>query len=361
MREYIYNLATDDKKGFIASLIKILLFLLALIYTLVVRILIFIYGIKPRYLACKVISVGNITLGGTGKTSLVGFIARYLKQEGHNVAILSRGYKRKVHRITTDYGLRVTGYGMMGDEPYMLKNSLKSIPVLVDTNRIRCANLGIRDYGADTVILDDGLQQWKIKKDLEIVTIDAANPFGNRKLLPRGILRQPISTLNKVDVFILTKTDLNPDIGWIKDFLRQLNPGAEIFESVHKVVGLYKLGESEKLLAADMLKGKTVTVFSGIGDPAYFENTVRNLKANIGLTFRFPDHYPYSQKDLISIIEESRRENIEAIVTTEKDAVRLTAQALTSSLAAIFVLRIELKITKDEEGFYSRLHKLYSL
>jgi len=354
MQEYLYSLATDRKKGFIADLIKIFLFLLSLIYGSVVRILIFIYAIKSYRLKCKVISVGNITLGGTGKTALVELIARYLKENGHRIAILSRGYKRKVHRRTTECGI-------MGDEPLMLKNNLKSIPVLVDTNRIRAGNLGIRDYGVDTVILDDGLQQWRIKKDLEIVAIDAGNPFGNRRLMPRGILRQPLSTLGKADVFILTKTDLNSDIEGIKNYLKRINPLAEIFESVHKSAGFYKLAESQNLFDTDALKGRTVTAFSGIADPFYFENTLKSLKINIGLSFRFPDHHSYSQKDLINIAQESRRKNIEAIVTTEKDAVRLTAQALTPSLADIFVLRITLAITKDEERFYSRLRKLYNL
>ncbi len=355
MRAYLYGLATGKKKGFIAALIKLLLLPLAVIYGLSVRVLIFIYGIRPHRLKCKVISVGNITLGGTGKTSLVEFIAGYLKQEGHQVAVLSRGYKRKA----ASPELKDDDCRVMGDEPSMLKNRLKGIPILVDADRIRSAERAIGDYGADTVILDDGLQQWKIKKDLEIVTIDAKNPFGNHRLLPEGILRQPLSTLRKADVFILTKTDYASDISRLKGFLKGINPSAEIFESVHKPAGIYKLGEIRNFLAADTLKGKTVTVFSGIGDPLYFENTVRNLGADIGLRFEFPDHHYYSKKDLVGIIEESRRSNISVILTTEKDAARLNA--LGPGLPDIFVLRIELKIIKDEERFRYRLLKLYSL
>jgi tetraacyldisaccharide 4'-kinase len=355
MREYLYGLVTDKKKGFIAGLIKVLLSCLAFIYGLAVRALIFIYGVRPRQLKCRVISVGNITLGGTGKTALVEFIARYLKQEGHEVAVLSRGYKRKI-KIR---GLKNDDYAMTGDEPRMLKNNLEGVPVLVGPDRIRSGNSAIRDHAADTVILDDGLQQWRIKKDLEIVTIDASNPFGNCRLLPAGILRQPISTLSKADLFILTKTDLNPNTEWIKNYLKRINPAADIFESIHKPAGFYKLGEGKNLLAADIFKGKTVTAFSGIADPFYFENTLRNLNVRIGLSFRFPDHHYYSQKDLNNIAEESKRVNIEAIVTTEKDAARLDAQAPSSDLVDIFILRITLVI-KDEDGFYSRLRKLYS-
>lgn len=357
MQEYLYNLATDKQKGFAAGLIKILLFILAVIYGLLLRALIFIYNISPVRLKCKVISVGNITLGGTGKTALVEFIARYLRQEGRRVAVLSRGYKRE----SAAAGAGKSDYAMMGDEPLMLKNNLGNIPVLVDPDRIRSGNSAIRDYGADTVILDDGLQQWRLKKDLEIVTIDAANPFGNRWLLPRGILRQPLSTLSKADIFILTKTDLGIDTAGIKRYLKRINPSAEIFESAHKAAGFYRLAASRDLLDTAALKGKTVTAFSGIADPFYFENTLKSLGVNIGLSFRFPDHHAYSQKDLADIVEGTRRKNIEAIVTTEKDAARLSAEALSPKFADIFVLRITLAIIKDEEGFYHRLRKLYSL
>lgn len=146
MLSYIYNLATDNYRGPIAALVKSFLYLLSLVYGLVVRGLIFIYQLAPYRLNCKVISVGNITLGGTGKTSLVEFIARYLREKGHKVAVLTRGYKRKL----MTYDLQLTTCAAMGDEPYMLKMNLKDVPVVVDPDRIRAAKLAIRDYGADT-------------------------------------------------------------------------------------------------------------------------------------------------------------------------------------------------------------------
>jgi 3-deoxy-D-manno-octulosonic-acid transferase len=162
-------------------------------------------------------------------------------------------------------------------------------------------------------------------------------------------------------VFILTKTDFNADIKGIEDELKRINPGAEIFESAHKPLGFYKLGESRNLFERDIFKGKTAAVFSGIASPLYFEHTLKNLGVNIGLTFRFPDHHPYSQKDLSDIAQESARQNIAAVVTTEKDAARLTPGALKPLAAPVFVLRVRLTIIKDEERFYYRLCKLYSL
>ncbi len=358
MLSYIYNLATDRHKGLVAGVVKSFLYFLSLIYGLGVRVSIFIYRLKPYHLNCMVISVGNITLGGTGKTALVALISRYLKQQGHKVAILSRGYKRKI----TNYQLPITNYETMGDEPYMLKMNLGDVPVVVDTDRIRAAKLAIRDYGADTVILDDGLQQWRIKKDLDIVTIDATRPFGNRKLIPRGILREPLSSLKRADVFILTKTNLNPDNQDIKDFLSSINPQSLIVESTHSPLGFYRLGKRDEFLRLEALAGETVTLISGIADPDSFENLIVSLGINIGLFFRFPDHHNYTKEELDRIIKNSKDKNIDTIITTEKDAVRLSPYQLptTHYLLNFLVLRIELKMTKDEQEFYNRLLRLYS-
>jgi len=390
MLSYIYNLATDKHKGLVAGIVKSFLYCLSLLYGLVIKVLVFIYGIgkyktlsyttenrievipkkglpsvvakrfschlKPYRLNCKVISVGNITLGGTGKTSLVALIAKYLKQKGHKVAVLSRGYKRKV----TSYKLQVTSYKTMGDEPYMLKMNLGDVPVVVDTDRIQAAKLAIRDYGVDTVILDDGLQQWRIKKDLEIVTIDATCPFGNRKLIPRGILREPLSSLKRADVFILTKTNLNPDNQDIKDFLSSINPQSLIVESTHSPLGFYRLQERDEFLRLEALKGETVTLISGIGDPDSFENLIASLGINIGSAFRFPDHHNYTKEELDRIIKSSKDKNIGTIITTEKDAARIRSLQLTAYSLQLLYLRIELKIIKDEQEFYNRLLRLYS-
>jgi tetraacyldisaccharide 4'-kinase len=366
MRRYFYNLATDLPPhqslwyggGFIVLPIKILLWMLSLIYGLAVRVLIFFYRLKPIRLNCKVISVGNITLGGTGKTALVEFIARYLRSRGHKVAILTRGYKRKI----TDYGLTISDYEEMGDEPYMLKANLKGIPVIVDADRGRAANLAIREYGVDTVILDDGFQQWRIAKDLDIVTIDVNNPLGNRRLLPRGILREPVSSLGRADLLVLTKINLSKaqDVEKIKGELNRLSPLGLIIESTHKPVGFYDIASPTELFDAKALRGETVTLFSGIGDPDSFEDLITGLGINIGLSFRFPDHYNYTQEDLDKIIKDSRDKNLDTIITTQKDAARLSDWRLATGDWRILVLRIELAI-KDEQIFYSRLLKPYSI
>jgi len=356
MQGYLYNLATDRKRGFLSGIFKVFLFLLSLIYGLIVGILVFINKLKSQRLNVRVISVGNITLGGTGKTSLVECIARYLKGQGHKVAILSRGYKRKIPNPKSP----IPNYETMGDEPYMLFRNLVDIPVIVDTDRIKAARKATKDYHVDTVILDDGFQQWRIKKDLEIVTIDATNPLGNKHLLPRGILREPLSGLRRADIFVLTKTNLKPATADTKDFLNQINPEAIIIESMHKPLGFYNINQPEELLSVDILKGETVTLFSGIGSPDSFEDLIKSLGIKVGLSFRFPDHHNYTGGDLDRIVRSSKNKNIDTIITTAKDAVKIYRLKIRIDGGRFLCLRITLEIT-DEQRFYNRLHQLYPL
>jgi tetraacyldisaccharide 4'-kinase len=355
---YLYNLALDNSHGFFATLVKCILFIASFFYGLIVRILIWFHSLKkPSSLNCKVISVGNITWGGTGKTVLVEFIARYLKQKEHKIAILSRGYKKPVTR----YPLPVTRCETMADEPYMLSQKLSDVPIIADADRIRAAKKAIIEHAVDTVILDDGFQQWRIKKDLEIVVIDANCPFGNRHMIPRGILREPLSCLSRADIFVLTKTNLAANTSEVKDFLRKINLKAIILESIHKPVGFYRIDSPKELLSLDILKGKTATLFSGIGDPGSFESLIKSLRVNVGLSFRFPDHHQYSSKDLDNIFKDSQNKHSDIMITTEKDAVRIYRLPITHYPLPIFVLRIEIIITKDEERFYNRLLRLYSI
>ncbi|MFH1641168.1 MAG: tetraacyldisaccharide 4'-kinase, partial [Candidatus Omnitrophota bacterium] len=247
------------------------------------------------------------------------------------------------------------------DEPFMLFKNLQDVPILVDANRVQAAKSAIKDHSVDTVILDDGFQQWRIKKDLEILTIDAANPFGNRHLIPRGILREPISSLKRADVFMLTKADLNPDTKDLEDLLTRINPSAAIIESIHSPIGFYDINKTDELLNTDVLNGRNVALISGIADPVSFENLIINLGAKIGFSLRFTDHHYYTERDLGNITRESQKKNIDTIITTEKDAVRLSGLKILGFKLQILVLRIELKITKDEKRFLSRLLKLYSI
>jgi tetraacyldisaccharide 4'-kinase len=351
---YLYNLATDGKNGLIDRILKFFLFILSLIYGVAVKLLILFYSLRPAKFACKVISVGNITLGGTGKTSLVEIIARYLKDNGRRVAIISRGYGRRKAGSRQQ-----TNYLNMGDEPYMLVLRLKDVPVIVDPNRTRAIKSAIKKYGVDTVILDDGFQQWKIKKDLDIVVMRHNNPFGNRCLVPRGILREPISSLKRAGIFVVNRTDADNSSDDLKKLLSGINPAALIFEAIHKPLGFYKIDQPEIILMPEDIKARVVVTLSGIGNPAAFEDLIKRQGLAIGLSFKFADHFRYEEKDLKAVFKQAQEHHIDTIITTEKDAVRIRSINFGNYPVKIFVLKVKLEIIKDEERFYHRLLKLY--
>ncbi len=347
-REYLYNLVTCKIKGPLAAFLRGFLFLFSLAYGLTVVILAFLYRRNPERLNAKVISVGNITLGGTGKTTFVEYLSAKLSSASNKIAVLSRGYKRDAAR---------QGAQGMGDEPAMVQEKLPQVHVIVDKDRVKAGIKAIKDYAVDTLILDDGLQQWRIYKDLEIVTIDAANPFGNYRMLPAGFLREPLAALKRADIFVLTQVDFGQDTGSLADKLKRINPRALIVESMHRPEAFSDLRKPDELLGLDFLKGKRAAVFSGIGNPQGFENSLSSLGINIGLSFRFSDHHDYTQGDLGGIISSARENNLDAIITTQKDAVKI--RQLETAGSAIFVLDIKLSITKNETELNRRLLKLY--
>lgn len=364
--QYLYQLITEEDKNnvsfFAAFLLKPLLYLCSLVYSLAIRSILLTYkvGLFPRHkLDCAVISVGNITWGGTGKTPLVEMLARRLDREGERVAILSRGYKKVVARKNKSHGQELT-LEAMGDEPYLLKKNLPHIPVLVGRDRVATGKRAVREYSVKAVILDDGFQYWRLFRDLDIVTINTFSSFGNAHLLPRGILREPLSSLKRADIFMLTKVDLGErNLLNLRERLERINPQALIVESVHQPVSLSEF-KGEKV-SWEELKEKGICLLSGIADPLTFQKTVSNLGAKIDLKFQFPDHYSYRQEDIKRIVDACRQQGLKRIVTTEKDAVRLSgleAQCLQFDIH-ILILRIEIRITKNEREFFDRLHSLY--
>jgi len=348
-REYFLNLVTGKIKGLRGSFLRGCLFFLSLVYGAAVVILAGFYGIRRKKLGAKVISVGNITLGGTGKTTLVEYLCAKLIPVGNKIAVLSRGYKRDSGR---------TGAQGMGDEPAMLQKKFPSIHVVVDKNRIQGAETAIQDYACDTLILDDGLQQWRIFKDLEIVTIDAGNPFGNYHMLPAGFLREPLFALRRADVFVLTQTLPGQELEGLRAELKRINSRALIVESRHEPLGVSRLNYTDELLDPEFLKGKPAAIFSGIGNPEGFANCVSGLGVKVARSFVFADHHDYTQEDILRVIQEAKEDGLEAIITTRKDAVKIRELGIKGQ--EILVLEIKLKITKNEAEFDRRLLKLFS-
>ena len=333
------------------------------IFRLVVQLRLFFYetGILQRYpLGCQVISVGNITVGGTGKTPVVEAFARELQQAGRKVAILSRGYRKKElpwyerlfreqldpPRVVSDGHHVLLDSEMGGDEPYMLAVNLPGVVVLVDRNRVKSGRYAVRKFGCDTLVLDDGFQYQKLKHRLELVLVDCTNPFGNDNLLPRGVLREPVRNLRRANFIFLTKSDRRTEE--LRRRIGELCPGAEIIECRHEPRCLrdaFSAGERP----LSFLQGLPVMALSGIAVPQSFEASLRNMGARVIECERFADHHRFAAQEIIDAVNRADEIGAKAVITTEKDAVRLPR--LEHPAVPILYLRVDIEILQGAESF----------
>ncbi len=349
---------SDKLNGAVANILKFFLLLLSLIYHCVIKAIACLYKVKalrPYRPPCKVMSVGNLTLGGTGKTPLVLAIARRLKGSGKRLAILIRGYKGDAALGTSD-------------EAELLKRHLPDIPILVGRDRIKTAKEAIGSYGADIILLDDGFQHWRLSRDIDILTLDIKEPFGNGRLIPRGILREPLSALKRADIFMLTKVGPDGDsiakAQGLKNRISTINKDAIVFTSSYIPTLLYDIFEGKSISISE-IGGKDLALICGIADPESFEETVKSFGAEIALRFYFLDHHRYTAKDMKMIINKCKNKSIDTVITTEKDVPRLanivhSPQSIVHSSGVKFLaLGVELKID-DEEKFFGRLYSIFS-
>ena len=323
-------------------------------------------------LGCLVVVVGNLTVGGTGKTPVVEMFARALRDRGRKVAILSRGYKSKAPpfwkkwwfalthtaepppRIVSDGTTVLLDSELAGDEPYMLARNLPGVVVLVDKNRVKAGAYAIKQFGCDTLILDDGFQYLPLKGRLNLLLVDKTNPFGNGFLLPRGILREPVKHLSRASYIFLTKSKGRRDEE-LEAVIRKYNPGAEIIECGHKPQYLQRIGHGERRALAD-LRGKKIAAFSGIAAPESFEAFLRETGANLVSKRQFFDHYRFTPEDLTEVFAEAQRAGAEFVVTTEKDAVRIAADA--QFPLPCYYLRLEIEILRGAADFQEAVGKI---
>ncbi len=345
MKKYLYELMTDQRKDWFAQILKIALFVLSFFYWTAIKAILWLYRqkiLKVKRLPKIVFSVGNITLGGVGKTPLVRLIATMLKKHNLKPVILTRGY--------------MAG-GKSSDEAQMLQNQLKDVPILVGADRYKTAQNFLREKIADVFILDDGFQHWHLFRNFNIVVIDSVNPFGNLFVLPRGILREPVDSLKRANIFVLTKTDLGKDN--LKDIyqkIKQFQPTATIVETIHDPVSLININNQGDQKGLTFIDNQDVCLFSGIGDPRSFEESAKSAGAKIKKHFAFMDHHAFLKDDIEKIVHHCRVQNIKTLITTEKDAVRLTEWLyLFPREFHVFVLEIELKILKGEQDLEKRI------
>ena len=333
-----------------------------------VRYLLYRTGMMRRYpLGIQVISIGNVTAGGTGKTPVTEIFARTLAAEGRKVAILSRGYRRKEapwwQRLFTQViepplvvsdGKRVlldsaTG----GDEPYMLASNLPGVAVVVDRNRVKAGRYAIKRLGCDTIILDDGFQYQKLKHSVEVVLVDSTNPFGNGNMLPRGILREPAANLKRADIIFLTKC--RGDVSAVKEEIRKYNQTAEIVACNHAPKVLKDVWSRQEY-PLSWLEGKTVCTLSGIASPKGFEDSLRRLGAKVVWCDRYADHHRYDSSEVLYALNRTADMGSDALVTTEKDAVRFP-RFETSPVKCLY-LRIAIEILEGAENFTQIINRI---
>jgi len=291
---------------------------------------------KSYSLGVLTVSVGNITVGGTGKTPLVALIAEVLAGNGEKVCILTRGYGRenpKKRVLVSDGEKILTGAGQAGDEPFELAQKLtgKAI-VIADANRVSAGNWAREKFGITRFVLDDAFQHRKVRRDLDIVCIDATNPFGNGKTLPAGILREPLENLIRADAIVITRANLTKDVSSLKSQISKYNRDCPIFVAGNKISALVKLEDfpaktqkspnptdyGQTLRAAD-----NFLAFCALGNPNNFFEQLRQEKFELVSTQKFPDHHFYAQKDIEKLVAQADQTGAKALLTTAKDAVKL--------------------------------------
>jgi tetraacyldisaccharide 4'-kinase len=376
LETFLLELIVEERPGTRESLVRALLYACSKGFQAAINIRRFLYNariLRDSTLGVQVIAVGNLTVGGTGKTPVVEKFARELRDQGRNVAILSRGYRSKAQpfhqwllnkvllrddttppRVVSDGKSLLLDSEMAGDEPYMLASNLKDVVVLVDKDRVKSGRYAIEKFGCDTLLLDDGFQYWRLRgRRQDIVLVDRQQPFGTGRLLPRGTLREPPSHLARASVIFITKSDGNT--AELRRRIARLNPTAGIIECVHHPLYLEDVFTGQRL-GLETLQGHKVASLSGIAQPESFEQSLVHLGAELVYSKRFADHHRFTQQEVLNAINRSKKRQAETIITTQKDAVRFPK--IDRRDLPVFFMRVEIKILRGADDFQDCVRKI---
>lgn len=377
LEQFAIDVILEKRYGTRASFLRGFLYGLSKLYERGVRWRWKLYArryFRSQPVGCLVISVGNLTVGGTGKTPVVEKLARMLQAKGRRVAVLSRGYKSKAPslrkrffqffskesappRVVSDGRSLLLDSNRAGDEPFMLGMNLKNVPIVVDRDRVKGAFYAVKRWGVDTLILDDGFQYFPLQNQRwDVVLIDRQAPFGNRYLLPRGTLREPSDHLRRADLIFITKCQTAENVA-LKEEIRRCNEHAPIVECRHEP-RYYQSVHTGERKPLEFIKDLRIVALSGIAAPESFENFLKQLGADLVYTKQFADHHRYSRQEILAIMKRSRTFRAKAIITTEKDAVRLPVLLEEEVSVPIYFLRVEIDVIGGQDNFQSWIDQI---
>ena len=350
LRNHATKILPDDSKPSCLTPFFFFLYLFSILYDGIIRLRNRMYDLglfKTKKLGCKVISVGNITVGGTGKTPMVIMLANLLKERGYRPAVLSRGYGGKNKHpinVISDGNNILMDASVAGDEPTFIAKSVNRVPVVTGAKRCLTGRYAMDHLGADVLILDDAFQHRSLFRDIDIVLLDSKRPFGNGFLLPRGPLREPAKALKRADILVLTRSDREGE----KRTIDIEFPPTPIFRGYHRPKDLVK-GNKDDIYPLKYMEGKKVCAFAGIAKPESFRETIETLGAKVVAFTTFPDHHRYTTSDLKDIKSVSSNNSAEITITTEKDGIKLID--FPEFFRDIFQLRIEMEIINHHSKF----------
>jgi tetraacyldisaccharide 4'-kinase len=390
IQDTLTKIWNDDRQSDFSNPFCSFLYTLSLPYGGAVRFRNYLYDrglLETKKLPCPVVSVGNLTVGGTGKTPMVILLANLLQKKGYRPAVLSRGYagkNRQKSNVITDGQNILLGPDDAGDEPFLIAASTSGVPVLTGRDRYSAGKHALDRLGADVLVLDDAFQHRQVFRDMNILLLDAERPFENGCILPRGPLREPRSSLKRADLIVLTRADekipstfnldLDREFPEIPVFQARHRPteiiplssipstvilsqskddsnNASVFYPQEKPAQTLRQAQSDKkdVLPPDVLRGKRVCAFAGIAQPESFRKTVESLGAEVVVFKIYPDHHHYIPADMEDILKVSQEHRAEIILTTEKDGVKLAG--LSDAVPDIYMLRIEMEILSESKKF----------
>lgn len=339
IKRFLIKMAGRERGNFLEKLLKIFLLIFSYIYIFFVKVLIFLYKInilRKFAASCSVISIGNISVGGTGKTPFLIYLGAKLAGEGKKIAVVSRGYgEDEVREMEASFGEGVVFKGR---------------------NRVAGIKMALAKEHPDYILLDDGFQHWRVKRDLDIVMIDVAKPLGKEKVLPAGFLREPLSHIKRADVVFLTRVDLvsQDRVNETREVLKKIKPDLRIFEILFEPVNLYDV-KTKETAALDTLRNKPVGVFCGLGNNEAFVKTLEQANIKVASKVFFLDHHIYNRGDLDLISKDAKEKGLQNYLTTFKDIVK-TDDAIQHIEAKVFAVRIAVKFKeKADENKFLRL------